>query len=201
MDGLTAKVFRTYNASITLQQQLKELTSRKSSSPCAYPWQWVWECTTCPKHTFELVWPEVGDMRAPECCRYVCSWSLVIRCKVYSNCRNNVNFLLQLVADENLPAKILSYNRANRAVAILCNHQRAQPKTFEKSMQNLQTKVRHWAGHTASLMALCWWHKKETKDCCFCLGCLWFVCRCLSAGCILFPWLFWEYLSLEYQSL
>lgn len=27
MDGLTAKVFRTYNASITLQQQLKELTS------------------------------------------------------------------------------------------------------------------------------------------------------------------------------
>ncbi|KAM9759533.1 DNA topoisomerase I, like isoform 2-T2 [Menidia menidia] len=71
MDGLTAKVFRTYNASITLQQQLKELTN----------------------------------------------------------------------ADENIPAKILSYNRANRAVAILCNHQRAPPKTFEKSMQNLQTKI------------------------------------------------------------
>ncbi|XP_061591973.1 DNA topoisomerase 1 isoform X1 [Cololabis saira] len=71
MDGLTAKVFRTYNASITLQQQLKELT-----------------------------------------------WS-----------------------DESIPAKILSYNRANRAVAILCNHQRAPPKTFEKSMQNLQTKI------------------------------------------------------------
>lgn len=29
MEGLTAKVFRTYNASITLQQQLKELTARK----------------------------------------------------------------------------------------------------------------------------------------------------------------------------
>lgn len=29
MDGLTAKVFRTYNASITLQQQLKELTNGK----------------------------------------------------------------------------------------------------------------------------------------------------------------------------
>ncbi|TDH10476.1 hypothetical protein EPR50_G00075450 [Perca flavescens] len=71
MDGLTAKVFRTYNASITLQQQLKELA--------------------CP--------------------------------------------------DDSLPAKILSYNRANRAVAILCNHQRAPPKTFEKSMQNLQTKI------------------------------------------------------------
>jgi len=71
MEGLTAKVFRTYNASITLQQQLKELTS----------------------------------------------------------------------PDESIPAKILSYNRANRAVAILCNHQRAPPKTFEKSMQNLQTKI------------------------------------------------------------
>ncbi|XP_070766436.1 DNA topoisomerase 1 isoform X1 [Enoplosus armatus] len=71
MDGLTAKVFRTYNASITLQQQLKELS---------------------------------------------CS-------------------------DDSIPAKILSYNRANRAVAILCNHQRAPPKTFEKSMQNLQTKI------------------------------------------------------------
>ncbi|XP_030215029.1 DNA topoisomerase 1 [Gadus morhua] len=71
MDGLTAKVFRTYNASITLQQQLKALTS----------------------------------------------------------------------PDDNLPGKILSYNRANRAVAVLCNHQRAPPKTFEKSMQNLQTKI------------------------------------------------------------
>lgn len=45
------------------------------------------------------------------------------------------------IADENIPAKILSYNRANRAVAILCNHQRAPPKTFEKSMMNLQSKV------------------------------------------------------------
>uniref|UniRef100_A0A671R3K0 DNA topoisomerase I n=1 Tax=Sinocyclocheilus anshuiensis TaxID=1608454 RepID=A0A671R3K0_9TELE len=71
MDGLTAKVFRTYNASITLQQQLNELTT----------------------------------------------------------------------SEDNVPAKILSYNRANRAVAVLCNHQRAPPKTFEKSMQNLQTKI------------------------------------------------------------
>ncbi|XP_068094296.1 DNA topoisomerase I, mitochondrial-like isoform X8 [Hyperolius riggenbachi] len=71
MDGLTAKVFRTYNASITLQNQLKELTN----------------------------------------------------------------------AADNEAAKILSYNRANRAVALLCNHQRAPPKTFEKSMQNLQAKI------------------------------------------------------------
>ncbi|XP_075861079.1 DNA topoisomerase I, mitochondrial isoform X2 [Microcebus murinus] len=45
-------------------------------------------------------------------------------------------------AEDSIAAKILSYNRANRAVAILCNHQRATPKTFEKSMQNLQTKIK-----------------------------------------------------------
>ncbi|XP_042319003.1 DNA topoisomerase I, mitochondrial isoform X2 [Sceloporus undulatus] len=71
MDGLTAKVFRTYNASITLQEQLDALTYEEDS----------------------------------------------------------------------VAAKLLSYNRANRAVAILCNHQRATPKTFEKSMQNLQAKI------------------------------------------------------------
>lgn len=72
MDGLTAKVFRTFNASKTLQEQLNLLTD----------------------------------------------------------------------PDDSIPAKLLSYNRANRAVAVLCNHQRSVPKTFGKSMENLQTKVR-----------------------------------------------------------
>jgi len=67
MDGLTAKVFRTYNASWTLQQQLQEQTDSKSD----------------------------------------------------------------------LPNLVLTYNRANRAVAVLCNHQRAAPKTFDKQMENL----------------------------------------------------------------
>ncbi|KAF4796216.1 hypothetical protein TURU_086268 [Turdus rufiventris] len=71
MDGLTAKVFRTYNASITLQEQLKALTN-------------------------------------PE---------------------------------DDIAGKLLSYNRANRAVAILCNHQRSIPKTFARSMQVLQEKI------------------------------------------------------------
>merc|ERR1712241_1642723 len=71
MDGLTAKVFRTFNASFTLQQQLDDLTDK----------------------------------------------------------------------DDNLAAKMLSYNRANRAVAVLCNHQRAVPKTHEKSMDNLHSKI------------------------------------------------------------
>ncbi|XP_007553331.1 DNA topoisomerase I, mitochondrial [Poecilia latipinna] len=71
MPGLTAKVFRTYNASITLQQQLQQLTNKS----------------------------------------------------------------------DNVAEKLLSYNRANRAVAILCNHQRAPPKTFEQSMANLHSKI------------------------------------------------------------
>ena len=46
-----------------------------------------------------------------------------------------------LVEDDPLPTQILSYNRANRQVAILCNHQRAAPKNFDKQMENLQGKV------------------------------------------------------------
>uniref|UniRef100_A0A1Y1N6M1 DNA topoisomerase I n=1 Tax=Photinus pyralis TaxID=7054 RepID=A0A1Y1N6M1_PHOPY len=71
MDGLTAKVFRTYNASYTLQQQLDKLTNE----------------------------------------------------------------------DDSISEKILSYNRANRAVAILCNHQRAVPKGHQKSMEKLKEKI------------------------------------------------------------
>lgn len=71
MDGLSAKVFRTYNASWTLQNQLKELTD----------------------------------------------------------------------PDASLAEKILSYNRANRAVAILCNHQRSIPKSHETSMGKLKEKI------------------------------------------------------------
>ncbi|XP_023326331.1 DNA topoisomerase 1 [Eurytemora carolleeae] len=71
MDGLTAKVFRTYNASFTLQQQLDELTQD----------------------------------------------------------------------EDPIQAKLLSYNRANRAVAVLCNHQRAVPKTHDKSMENINVKI------------------------------------------------------------
>ncbi|XP_069113512.1 DNA topoisomerase I, mitochondrial-like [Argopecten irradians] len=71
MDGLTAKVFRTFNASRTLQEQLNRLTEE----------------------------------------------------------------------EDPVPAKLLSYNRANRAVAVLCNHQRAVPKNFSKQMENLQNKI------------------------------------------------------------
>lgn len=66
MPGLTAKVFRTFNASFTLQEQLR----------------------TTP-------------------------------------------------ADGNLDEKMLAYNRANRMVAVLCNHQRTVPKGFEDQVAKI----------------------------------------------------------------
>ena len=90
MDGLTAKVFRTFNASNTLQEQLDKLTESKSS----------------------------------------------VTEKVYFILCFNLFILFNLFY-----LKILAYNRANRAVAILCNHQRSVPKTFAKSMENLQKKI------------------------------------------------------------
>ncbi|CAO3637079.1 unnamed protein product [Cunninghamella echinulata] len=72
MPGLSAKVFRTYNASITCQQQLEKLTNKKDS----------------------------------------------------------------------VPDKILSFNRANREVAVLCNHQRTASKSHAQQMLKIEDKIR-----------------------------------------------------------
>lgn len=71
MPGLTAKVFRTYNASFTLQQELNKPMPR----------------------------------------------------------------------DLNVAEKVLHYNRANRQVAILCNHQRSVPKSHSAQMEKLKNLV------------------------------------------------------------
>lgn len=78
MPGLTAKVFRTFNASFTMQKELDK-------------------CHDQP------------DASAAE--------------------------------------KILSYNRANREVAILCNHQRAVAKSHDQSMSKLNDKILHLKYH------------------------------------------------------
>lgn len=54
--------------------------------------------------------------------------------------QNQLNLLTK--EDMTIPEKLLAYNRANRAVAILCNHQRSVPKSHEKSMENLKEKIR-----------------------------------------------------------
>lgn len=72
MKGLTAKVFRTYNASITFQELLDK----------------------------------------------------------------------EVLTNATLQEKLNAYNKANRLVAILCNHQRSVPKTHEQSMEKMRYKVR-----------------------------------------------------------
>ena len=52
-------------------------------------------------------------------------------------------FFFIFAATDPVPAKLLSYNRANRAVAVLCNHQRAAPKNFDEQMQRMQDKVNY----------------------------------------------------------
>lgn len=75
MEGLSAKVFRTYNASITLERELEKLMKPNDKS------------------------------------------------------------------EMSMAEKVLAYNRANRAVAILCNHQRTVPKGFEGQMEKLKEKI------------------------------------------------------------
>ncbi|KAL9556926.1 hypothetical protein MBANPS3_001637 [Mucor bainieri] len=72
MKGLTAKVFRTYNASITFQQQVDELTK----------------------------------------------------------------------PDDSVADKLLSYNRANRQVAVLCNHQKSASKTHDQMISKIGDRIR-----------------------------------------------------------
>ena len=41
-----------------------------------------------------------------------------------------------------VPELVLAYNRANRQAAILCNHQRTVPKSFDASMSKMTERVR-----------------------------------------------------------
>ncbi|GIX71504.1 DNA topoisomerase 1 [Caerostris extrusa] len=76
--GLTAKVFRTFNASKTLEKHLDLLTRK------------------CIEHFLDNM---------------------------------------------NLDEKIRAYHQANKEVAIMCNHRRAVPRGFARSMENLKSKI------------------------------------------------------------
>jgi DNA topoisomerase-1 len=59
----------------------------------------------------------------------------------------NASFTFQRLLDEEklegttLQEKLNAYNKANRWVAILCNHQRSAPKTHDQSMEKMRHKV------------------------------------------------------------
>lgn len=100
MDGLSAKVFRTFNASFTLQKELnKKLESSK-----------IFNVT--PKSTLE--------------------------------------------------DKIFFYNQANKQVAILCNHQRSIPKSFNEQIIKIDVKVKEKGNQLKQLKRkLKWTNKKK----------------------------------------
>ncbi|KAK7472817.1 DNA topoisomerase 1 [Stygiomarasmius scandens] len=60
----------------------------------------------------------------------------------------NASFTFQRLLDESnlegatLQEKLNAYNKANRLVAILCNHQRSIPKTHDQSMEKMRYKYR-----------------------------------------------------------
>jgi DNA topoisomerase-1 len=47
----------------------------------------------------------------------------------------------ELKAMKSVEDKLVAYNRANREVALLCNHRKTPPKNFDLQMANLQEKV------------------------------------------------------------
>jgi len=49
---------------------------------------------------------------------------------------------LQTKADDSVADKVLAYNRANRRVAILCNHKKTVSKTHGAAMEKVNDKVR-----------------------------------------------------------
>jgi DNA topoisomerase-1 len=49
--------------------------------------------------------------------------------------------LLKTPGDASVSEKVLAYNRANRQVAILCNHQRTVPKSFETQMEKMSENI------------------------------------------------------------
>jgi len=74
------------------------------------------------------------------------------------------------IASEPVTAKFLAYNRANRTVAVLCNHQRAVPKNFDKQMENLQAKVSSTLSVYYALSLVCYhnccYHQRFESEAC-----------------------------------
>lgn len=64
--------------------------------------------------------------------------------KVFRTYNASHTFQIELantLGDGGMPEKILAYNRANRQVAILCNHQKSVSKNHSQSMNNMKRKV------------------------------------------------------------
>ncbi|CAD7927412.1 unnamed protein product [Amoebophrya sp. A120] len=117
LPGLSAKVFRTYNASITLEQELgkfswetlKQEFYRKHQAETAKFDQVIFNSTAKNKSKEDLA---------------------------------ILNEKLEQLYEKQKPQLLVHfYNQANRAVAVLCNHQRNVAATHEGQMDVLQQKL------------------------------------------------------------
>jgi DNA topoisomerase-1 len=65
--------------------------------------------------------------------------------KVFRTFNASITFQRLLDQEElkgaTLQERLNAYNKANRMVAILCNHQRSTPKTHDQSMEKMRYKV------------------------------------------------------------
>lgn len=110
MPELSAKVFRTYNASVTLESELCRLTGGVFNRPLV---------------------EKIGQLSAPNGAPAVTSGSALDGSSVdAASARDVIHF--------DVEDFFKVYNEANRQVAILCNHQRAVPKSHEAAMLKMK---------------------------------------------------------------
>ncbi|SBT70712.1 topoisomerase I, putative [Plasmodium malariae] len=152
MPTLSAKVFRTYNASITLDQQLKRIKEINGKSDDDL---FLFDDSDIQKNKRR----KLGNVSSPTSISSDISDSTqneksnpveedVINDSTSSN---NKNILKENNAeDKNSPIEvdvsnvndlINFFNNANREVAILCNHQRSIPKQHDTAMSKIKKQI------------------------------------------------------------
>ncbi|XP_952523.1 DNA topoisomerase i, putative [Theileria annulata] len=189
MDGLSAKVFRTYNASITLQNQFKRLRSKYKRSISTH--------TLLPSSVTDglndlnglSVNEETGrTSRSSSNTDYsslTSTNSIDINSiddlddtqdEINDKPTNNENSTKDKNKDKDKDTKDVSvdignvsellqfYNYANREVAILCNHQRSIPKQHETSMTKLKLQAKMLKEDIQELNEYCKHLQSNSKD-------------------------------------
>lgn len=170
MDGLSAKVFRTYNASITLQNQFKRLRSKYKRSITTY--------SLLPSSITDTLSDGLNDVKGLNDTKVFREAGTTSRSSSntdYSSLTttnsidinniddlddpnnsdadnsNNADTVKHKKDDDvkdvcvdigNVSELLQFYNYANREVAILCNHQRSIPKQHETSMTKLKLQAK-----------------------------------------------------------
>ncbi|KAG5458951.1 MAG: DNA topoisomerase I, partial [Olpidium bornovanus] len=133
MKGLTAKVFRTYNASHTFQEQLAKETAKVRERHPAY-----FAMTGAEKKGKEPKAKGKEDRKIKE----EGGSPAKKRAKVEDDATMQERRMEAKLRKDAETALVLAYNRANRDVAVLCNHQRSVSKNHALQMGRIADKIR-----------------------------------------------------------